>query len=122
MDLSRFSIDAALSSAADASNAYRSVFYERLLASLFENDENLFVRTDIRKEREQIFVFPALYWLSLANRVAGHAQVLPEDRVGAGGIPFLCLVDVALHNADADPLARMRPLARGHAATPPRRD
>ena len=76
MDLSRFSIDAALSSAADASNAYRSVFYERLLASLFENDENLFVRTDIRKEREQIFVFPALYWLSMANRVAERGKAL----------------------------------------------
>lgn len=88
MDLSRFSIDAALSSAADASNAYRSVFYERLLASLFEHDENLFVRTDIRKEREQIFVFPALYWLSMANRVAerGKALYICHDEEAAAAV------------------------------------
>ncbi len=81
MDLSRFSIDAALSSAADASNAYRSIFYERLLANLFENDENLFVRTDIKKERAQIFTFPALYWLSRSERpaVGGKALYLCQD-------------------------------------------
>ena len=85
MDLSRFSIDAALSSAADASCAYRSVFYERLLANLFENDENLFVRTDIKKERAQIFTFPALYWLSRSERpaVSGKALYLCHDEEAA---------------------------------------
>lgn len=88
MDLSRFSIDAALFSGAGASNAYRSVFYERLLSSLFEKDENLFVKTDIRKEREQIFVFPALYWLSTANRVAerGKALYLCHDEEAAAAV------------------------------------
>ena len=75
MDLSRFSIDAALFSSAEASNAYRSVFYERLLSGLIEKDENLFVRTDIRKEREPIFAFPALYWLEKAGQ-AGRRKAL----------------------------------------------
>ena len=68
MDLSRFSIDTALFSGAGADNAYRSVFFDRLLAGLFENDENLFVKTDIQKDREKIFAFPALYWLTGTSR------------------------------------------------------
>ncbi|MFA5852769.1 MAG: hypothetical protein WC820_08710 [Spirochaetales bacterium] len=84
MDLSRFSIDAALFSSAEASNAYRSVFYERLLSGLIEKDENLFVRTDIQKEREQIFAFPALYWLTRIGRAAERGRAL-----------YLCFDDVA---------------------------
>ncbi|HWR13015.1 MAG TPA: hypothetical protein VN445_14420 [Rectinemataceae bacterium] len=85
MDLSRFSIDAALFSGADASNAYRSIFYERLLAGLFEENENLFVRTDIQKEREQIFGFPALYWLTHAGHetLKGKALYLCCDEASA---------------------------------------
>ncbi|MFA6366136.1 MAG: hypothetical protein WCX13_02985, partial [Candidatus Hydrogenedentales bacterium] len=85
MDLSRFSIDAALFSGADASNAYRSIFFERLLAGLFEANENLFVRTDIQKEREEIFSFPALYWLTLAGHAAlkGKALYLCIDEASA---------------------------------------
>ena len=76
MDLSRFSIDAALFSCADASNAYRSVFFERLLSGLFENDENLFVRTDIQKERGEIFSFSALYWLTRVSHGTERAKAL----------------------------------------------
>jgi len=76
MDLSRFSIDTALFSGADADNAYRSIFYDRLLAGLFENDENLFVKTDIQKDREKIFAFPALYWLTGTSRPREKEKVL----------------------------------------------
>lgn len=94
MDLSRFFVDTALSAglaAADlaaavgAADAYRSVFYERLLAGLFENNENLFVTTDIRKDRAPIFVLPALYWLSRKERPAqaGKALYLCADEAAA---------------------------------------
>ncbi|HWP67785.1 MAG TPA: hypothetical protein VN437_00700, partial [Rectinemataceae bacterium] len=76
MDLSRFSIDTALFSGADADNAYRSIFFDRLLSGLFENDENLFVKTDIQKDREKIFVFPALYWLTRASKPQEKSKVL----------------------------------------------
>jgi len=84
MDLSRFSIDAALFSSAEASNAYRSVFYERLLSGLIEKDENLFVRTDIQKERAPIFAFPALYWLTRVGRAVERGKAL-----------YLCFDDAA---------------------------
>lgn len=76
MDLSRFSIDPALMTDSGAQDAYRSVFLEKLLEGLFQNDENLFVKTDITRERAEIFAFPALYWLTGAARPADRARAL----------------------------------------------
>ncbi len=62
MDFSRFSVAPALLEGAAAADPYRSVFYERLLTELFDNKENLFVKTDIARDRASIFVFPLLHW------------------------------------------------------------
>jgi len=63
MDLSRFSVAPALLERAAASDPYRSVFYERVLSELFEKGENLFVKTDIKRDRASIFSFALLHWL-----------------------------------------------------------
>lgn len=84
MDLSRFFIDPALSAGAEASSAYRSVFYEKLLSSLFEHKENLFVRSDIQRDRAEIFAFPALYWLGYPEKARDSAKAL-----------YLCVDDQA---------------------------
>jgi superfamily II DNA/RNA helicase len=76
MDLSRFSIDPALLSDSGAQDAYRSVFLEKLLEGLFQNDENLYVKTDIAREKAEIFAFPALYWLTGTTRPADRARAL----------------------------------------------
>ncbi len=62
MDFSRFSVDATLLEGAAVSDPYRSVFYERLLTELFDKKENLFVKTDIERDRASIVVFPLLHW------------------------------------------------------------
>ena len=84
MDLSRFFIDPALFAGAEASSAYRSVFFEKLLSSLFENKENLFVRSDIQRDRAEIFAFPALYWLGYPEKARDCAKAL-----------YLCIDDQA---------------------------
>jgi superfamily II DNA/RNA helicase len=84
MDLSRFIIDPALFAGAEASSAYRSVFFEKLLSSLFEHRENLFVRSDIQRDRAEIFAFPALYWLGYPEKARDCAKAL-----------YLCIDDQA---------------------------
>jgi superfamily II DNA/RNA helicase len=88
MDLSRFFIDPALFAGAEASSAYRSVFFEKLLSSLFENKENLFVRSDIQRDRAEIFAFPALYWLGYPEKARDCAKAL-----------YLCIDDQAAATA-----------------------
>lgn len=88
MDLSRFFIDPALSAGAEASSAYRSVFFEKLLSSLFEHKENLFVRSDIQRDRAEIFAFPALYWLGYPEKARDCAKAL-----------YLCVDDQAAATA-----------------------
>ena len=88
MDLSRFFIDPALSAGAEASSAYRSVFFEKLLSSLFEHKENLFVRSDIQRDRAEIFAFPALYWLGYPEKARDCAKAL-----------YLCIDDQAAATA-----------------------
>lgn len=76
MDLSRFSIQDKLRGNADIGSTYLSVFYEKLLAGLFEENENLLVRTDIQKDRNQIFMFPVFHWLTQSNRADGNFRAL----------------------------------------------
>lgn len=76
MDLSRFSIDQRLQENADTANSYSSVFYEKLLSGLFEQDENLLVKTDIEKDRARVFMFPVIYWLTQPNKAASNFRAL----------------------------------------------
>jgi ATP-dependent RNA helicase RhlB len=76
MDLSRFSIDATLSEVAGTDDPYRSALYEKLASGLFEHDENLYVKTDILKDREAIFLFPAFHWLMSKKKFADRGRVL----------------------------------------------
>ncbi|MDX9827843.1 MAG: helicase-related protein [Spirochaetia bacterium] len=62
MDFSRFSVAPALMEGAAATDSYRSVFYERLLNELFDKQENLFIKTDIVRDRASIITFPLLHW------------------------------------------------------------
>jgi superfamily II DNA/RNA helicase len=110
MDFSRFSVDAALLEGAAASDTYRAVFYERLLAELFEKKENLFVKTDVEQDRATIVAFPLMHWAfsrrgkgmpaskalylcaeELAARSAFEASRAMLASVQAG--PKLCLLD-----------------------------
>jgi len=76
MDLSRFSIQDTLRGNADIGSTYLSVFYEKLLAGLFEENENLLVRTDIQKDRDRIFMFPVFQWLTQPNKANGNFRAL----------------------------------------------
>ncbi|MCE5255897.1 MAG: hypothetical protein LLF89_03530 [Spirochaetaceae bacterium] len=76
MDLSRFPIQEKLRGIADIGSTYLSVFYEKLLSGLFEENENLLVRTDIQKDRDRIFMFPAFHWLTQPNGVGDNFRVL----------------------------------------------
>jgi superfamily II DNA/RNA helicase len=104
MDLSRFFIDPALFAGAEASSAYRSVFFEKLLSSLFENKENLFVKSDIQRDRSEIFAFPALYWLGYPEKSRDCAKAL-----------YLCIDD----QAAAAAFEAAKRLADGIAAAAP---
>jgi superfamily II DNA/RNA helicase len=82
MDLSRFSIDGALCAAAQCSDDYRSVYWDKLLGGLFEKNENLYVKSDIVKDRYFVLVFPSLYWLGSGMKEAGRDRALfltPDD-------------------------------------------
>lgn len=76
MDLSRFSINPALASAAGADDGFRSAFFDKILSSLFEKDENVYIKTDLSKDRDLVFVFPALYWLSSRPKLSQKARAL----------------------------------------------
>ncbi|HEY9054917.1 MAG TPA: DEAD/DEAH box helicase, partial [Rectinemataceae bacterium] len=76
MDLSRFSIDPALAAAAQTGDSYRSVFFERMLEPLFEKGENLFVKLELEKAREEIILLPAFHWLSTSMGPEGRRRVL----------------------------------------------
>ncbi len=89
MDFSRFSVDASLLEGAAASDPYRSVFYERLLAELFEKKENLFVKTDIEQDRAAIVAFPLMHW-AFARRGKG----LPASKA-----LYLCAEEEAARSA-----------------------
>jgi superfamily II DNA/RNA helicase len=76
MDISRFSIDPALAAAAGADDSFKSAFYEKILSSLFENDENVYIKTDLSRDRNLVFIFPALYWLTSRAKPAEKARAL----------------------------------------------
>ncbi len=76
MDLSRFSIDGALFAAANCSDDYRSVYWDKLLGGLFEKNENLYVKSDIGKDRHYVLMFPSLYWLSSGMKEIGRDRAL----------------------------------------------
>jgi ATP-dependent RNA helicase RhlB len=76
MNLSRFSIDPALFAGSGADDSYKSVFYDKLLSCLFEQNENLFVKTDLETERSAILLFPVLYWLAKGLGEAGKKRAL----------------------------------------------
>ena len=76
MDISRFSIDPALAVAADADDSFKSAFYDKILSSLFENDENVYVKTDLSRDRNLVFIFPALYWLTSRAKPTGKSRAL----------------------------------------------
>ena len=65
-----------LCQAAGTDDAYRSALYEKLLSSLFEHDENVYVKTDIVRDRETIFLFPALHWLLSKGHSVERGRVL----------------------------------------------
>lgn len=82
MDLSRFDIDRELAAATAADSSFFSVFFEKLLSGLFENGENLSVRTDLAGEKaRKVFIFPLLYWIarSGADPERGKALFLAPD-------------------------------------------
>ncbi|MCX7027047.1 MAG: hypothetical protein NT061_06120 [Spirochaetes bacterium] len=76
MNLLRFFIDPALFAGAGADDSYRSVFYDKLLSGLFEQNENLYVKTNLQKDRSAILLFPVLYWLKQGRGEAGKTRVL----------------------------------------------
>lgn len=108
MDLSRFSIDRALMASADADSTYLSVFYEKLLSGLFEKNENLFVKTDIQREREKIFIFPAFHWLTQQKTDPEKDKVLfwaGDD--AAAEKAYRCAVELASTLPDKMRIARL---------------
>src|SRR6185295_17037585 len=54
------------------------------------------------------------------DRLPRHREITLKDCRGAGGIPFLRLIDVPLHEADADLLPGTREIAPGDAEVSPR--
>ncbi|VBB38842.1 hypothetical protein TRIP_E160066 [uncultured Spirochaetota bacterium] len=119
MDFSRFSVDATLLEGAAVSDPYRSVFYERLLTELFDKKENLFVKTDIERDRASIVVFPLLHWafsrqgkgqaasralyLCAEDEAARKAYQAASAMLGPGqGNPRLCLLRKTIPGPSAE--------------------
>lgn len=85
MDLTRFSWNPALAENARVQSRFFIPFYEKLLSTLFEANENAYVKSTITKDRELIFMMPAFYWLTSgkSRQPQARALVLAPDAESA---------------------------------------
>lgn len=88
MDLTRFSLNPALAENARVQSPFHTPFYEKLLSTLFESNENAYVKSNVEKDRGIIFMMPAFYWLtSVKGKEPGsRALALAPDAESAAAL------------------------------------
>lgn len=88
MDLTRFLLNPALAENARVQSPFHTPFYEKLLSTLFEANENAYVKSNVEKDRGIIFMMPAFYWLtSVKNKEPGaRALALAPDAESAAAL------------------------------------
>ena len=104
MDFQRFGIDARLAHAAEGLKI-DFFFYEKMLAHVVENQENVYAKISLSEGREEVLLLPALHWLLseesrkllvvVPDAQAGDRCARAVERLGAGADIEVCRVDRA---------------------------
>lgn len=101
MDLSRFSLNPVLAENGHVLSPFYTPFYEKLLSTLFEANENAYVKSNVEKDRGLIFMMPAVYWLtSIKNKEPGARALALAPNAESAAILFRASLNLAANLQD----------------------
>lgn len=101
MDLSRFSLNPVLAENGHVLSPFYTPFYEKLLSTLFEANENAYVKSNVEKDWGLIFMMPAVYWLtSIKNKEPGARALALAPNAESAALLFRASLDLAANLQD----------------------